>query len=144
MIQTYQGTVYTWQCDFMGHMNVMHYVGMFDQATWNLFGHFDITAKYLRDNDRGMVALEQHIVYQNELLAGDNVRIESEFIWIKEKTAFFKHYMLKSETKEVAAITELTGLHMDTKLRKGLEMPAKFKDKIQQWIDANPPTDNAG
>jgi len=138
MIQTYQGTVYNWQCDFMGHLNVMHYVGMFDQATWNLFGHFDITAQYLRENDKGMVALEQHIRYQRELLAGDNVRIESEFLWIKEKVAHFRHYMMKSETKEIAAITELTGLHMDTKLRKGLAMPQEFTTKIQSWIDENP------
>ncbi|MBL4658567.1 MAG: thioesterase family protein [Flavobacteriales bacterium] len=140
MIQTYQGTIYTWQCDFMGHMNVMHYVGIFDQATWNLFGHFGLTAQYLRENDKGMVALEQHIRYKKELLAGDNVRVESEFLWIKGKIAHFRHYMLKSESKEVAAITELTGLHMDIKARKGLEMPAEYAGRIQTWIDENPPS----
>lgn len=144
MILTYQGTVYTWQCDFMDHMNVMHYVGMFDQATWNLFGHFGITAKYLRDNHRGMVALEQHIRYQKELLAGDNIKIESEFLWIKGKVAHFRHYMMKAETKEVAAITELTGLHMDIKARKGLEMPEEFATKIQAWIDENPTSADDG
>ena len=34
---TYRGMVYPWQCDHMGHMNVMHYVGKFDEAAWNLF-----------------------------------------------------------------------------------------------------------
>jgi acyl-CoA thioester hydrolase len=30
---TYRGTVYPWQCDHIGHMNVMWYVGKFDEAT---------------------------------------------------------------------------------------------------------------
>ena len=34
---TYRGVVHAWQCDHMGHMNVMWYVGKFDEATWNLF-----------------------------------------------------------------------------------------------------------
>lgn len=34
--ETYRGTVYPWQCDHMGHMNVMWYAGKFDEATWQL------------------------------------------------------------------------------------------------------------
>jgi acyl-CoA thioester hydrolase len=33
---TYRGTVYPWQCDHMGHMNVMWYVAKFDEASWQL------------------------------------------------------------------------------------------------------------
>ena len=35
-ILTYRGTVYPWHCDHMGHMNVMWYVGKFDET---LIGH---------------------------------------------------------------------------------------------------------
>ena len=37
LIESYRGAVYPWHCDHMGHMNVMWYVGKFDEATWNLF-----------------------------------------------------------------------------------------------------------
>ena len=40
---TYRGVVYPWHCDHMGHMNVMWYVGKFDEATWNLFASIGIT-----------------------------------------------------------------------------------------------------
>ena len=33
---TYRGVVYSWHCDHMGHMNVMWYVGKFDEAAWQL------------------------------------------------------------------------------------------------------------
>lgn len=36
---TYKGAVYPWQCDHIGHMNVMWYVGKFDEANWNFLLH---------------------------------------------------------------------------------------------------------
>lgn len=40
---TYRGVVYPWQCDHMGHMNVMWCVGKFDEATWQFFSTFGLT-----------------------------------------------------------------------------------------------------
>ena len=57
----------------MGHMNVMWYVGKFDEATWHLFHAIGITPTFLRENNRGMAAVEQTIQYKRELLAGDIV-----------------------------------------------------------------------
>jgi acyl-CoA thioester hydrolase len=34
---TYRGVVRSEHCDHMGHMNVMWYVGKFDEASWQLF-----------------------------------------------------------------------------------------------------------
>ena len=66
-IRTFQGTVYPWNCDHMGHMNVKFCAEMFDQAIWNLFSFLGLSADYLRKNNRGMVALEQNIKYHKEL-----------------------------------------------------------------------------
>jgi len=60
-VLTYRGTVYPWQCDHIGHMNVMWYVGKFDEATWHLFARVGITPSYLRASGRGMAAVEQNI-----------------------------------------------------------------------------------
>jgi hypothetical protein len=40
---TYRGVVYPWQCDHMGHMNVMWYVGKFDEATWQSLSMLGLT-----------------------------------------------------------------------------------------------------
>ena len=47
---TYRGTVYPWHCDHMGHMNVMWYVGKFDEATWHLFSSIGFTPEHLRES----------------------------------------------------------------------------------------------
>lgn len=56
-----------------GHMNVMWYMDKFDEATWNLFAELGITPSYLREQQRGMVAVQQTISYKQELLAGDAI-----------------------------------------------------------------------
>ena len=66
---TYRGAVYPWHCDHMGHMNVMWYVGKFDEATWHLFTLLGLTPTFLRENARGMAAVEQNIAYKRELHA---------------------------------------------------------------------------
>ena len=61
---TYRGAVYPWHCDHMGHMNVMWYVGKFDEATWQLFAALGFTPEYLKTNNRGLAAVEQQISYK--------------------------------------------------------------------------------
>ena len=63
--ETARGTVYPWQLDHVGHMNVQFYVARFDEASWQLLANFGLTGSFLR----GMAALEQHIYYKRELLA---------------------------------------------------------------------------
>ena len=52
---TYRGAVYPWHCDQMGHMNVMWYVGKFDEGTWNLFSRVGLTPSFFREHDRVVV-----------------------------------------------------------------------------------------
>ena len=63
-VVTYRGTIYPWHCDHMGHMNVMWYVGKFDEATWHLLASAGLTAKRTREEGIGMAAVEQRIEYK--------------------------------------------------------------------------------
>jgi acyl-CoA thioester hydrolase len=76
---TYRGIVFPWHCDHMGHMNVMWFVGKFDEATWTL------GAPYLREMKRGMAAVEQRIAYRREALPGDALTIRSASVELKPK-----------------------------------------------------------
>jgi acyl-CoA thioester hydrolase len=123
---TYRGAVYPWHCDHVGHMNVMWYVGKFDEATWNLFPLAGITPAYLRANHRGMAAVDQHIEYRRELHAGDTITIRSEVLEITQRKLRFRHEMTNNETGEVAAVTTLLGVHIDTQARKSCEFPPEI------------------
>jgi acyl-CoA thioester hydrolase len=124
---TYRGTVYPWQCDHVGHMNIMWYVGKFDEANWNLFARIGLTPSYLRQSGRGMAAVQQTISYKREVLAGDVVEVRSVLLEIGGKSIRFRHEMRNGESGELVAICETTGVHIDRQVRKA----TPFEDEIR-------------
>jgi len=126
---TYKGAVYPWHCDHMGHMNVMWYVGKFDEATWAYFASLGLTPAKLRDNARGMAALEQNLTYKREVLPGDTLEIYTSTVEIKDKTVRFNHEMIDCETGEVVSTCELLAVHMDTNARKAIALPKEVQIK---------------
>lgn len=134
-ILTYRGTVYPWHCDHMGHMNVMWYVGKFDEATWQFLSRVGLTPALLRDSGRGMVAVEQVIHYKRELLAGDIVSVHTSVAELRDKSIRFVHEMRKDETGEIAATTTLVGVHLDTSTRRAVVLPALVGEHIAALTD---------
>lgn len=125
---TYRGVVYPWHCDQMGHMNVMWYTGKFDEATWNLFAELGLTRSYLAQNGRGMAAVEQTTHYLRELVAGDTVAITSRVVEVREKGLRFEHAMERTSDGVIAATSAITGVQLDTALRKA----CAFSDDVRR------------
>jgi acyl-CoA thioester hydrolase len=136
---THRGVVYPWQCDHMGHMNVMWYVGKFDEATWQLFAQMGLTPSYLREHQRGMAALEQRIAYKRELRAGDVIVVRSGVLEVRPKVLRFFHEMHNAETGELAAVTLLTAAHLDTALRKACPFAEEIAARARALVVAYEP-----
>ncbi len=137
-IVTYRGTVYPWHCDHMGHMNVMWYVGKFDEASWQLFHALGLSASRLREGGRGMAGVEQHIEYKRELRAGDVVTIRSAVVAVGEKWIRFEHRMENDEKRELAATTTLTAVHIDVTVRRACPLPDDVRARALEMIEINP------
>lgn len=131
---TYRGVVYPWHCDHIGHMNVMWYVGKFDEGTWHLLANVGLTPSYLREQKRGMVAVQQTLTYKRELRAGDLVTVRSGVLEMKEKSIRFFHEMRNEETGEVAAIAVYTGVHTDSESRRACPFPSEIMERGQAMI----------
>jgi acyl-CoA thioester hydrolase len=131
LIETYRGAVYPWHCDHVGHMNVMHYVGKFDEATWHLFNVVGLSGRWLAQNGRGMAAVEQRIAYRRELLAGDVVTVRSGVLEVRDKALRFVHEMTNAVTGEIAAITQLVAVHLDGAARKATGLPDDVKERAR-------------
>src|SRR6516225_11760814 len=128
---TYRGTVYPWHCDHVGHMNIMWYVGKFDEANWNFFARLGLTPSYLRESGRGMAAVQQQITYKRELLAGDIIEVRSTLLEVRDKSIRFVHAMRNAETGEIAAICEFTGVHVDRRLRKSVVFAQPIREAVR-------------
>ena len=123
LVETYRGAVYPWHCDHMRHMNVMWYVGKFDEATWDLFRRLGLTPSELRRSGRGMAAVEQRIAYERELHEGDVVVVRSGVVEVRDKAVRFVHQMYNAETGALSAVTALTAVHLDTAARRAIPFP---------------------
>lgn len=132
---TYKGLVYPWHCDHMGHMNVMWYVGKFDEATWAFFASIGLTPEMLRTSDKGMAALDQHLTYQKEVMPGDMLEVYTSVLEVKSKTIRFHHEMLDAETRETVSTCVLVAVHLDTKARKGVTLPDDVREKAMAMIE---------
>jgi len=118
----------------MNHMNVMWYVGKFDEATWNLLSLVGLTPQWLRERNRGMVAVDQRTTYKRELVAGDLVTVRSGLLEIREKVIRFFHEMSNEQTGEIASVTVLTGVHIDSETRKSTGFPEEILRRGRKLI----------
>jgi acyl-CoA thioester hydrolase len=138
-ILTHKGVVYPWQCDHNGHMNVMFYVGKFNEAASSLLLEGGITPSYLRDNSRATAAVQQNITYKRELRAGDVLTVRSHILEVRDKVFRFQQEMMNAETSEVAALIEVTAVHIDSSTRKACAFPPAIRERLQKLI-LHPPT----
>jgi acyl-CoA thioester hydrolase len=134
--ETYRGVVYPWQCDHMGHMNVMWYVGKFDEATWVFFDRIGLTREFLAAQARGMAAVDQRITYRRELRAGDVVAVDTTLLEVRDKALRFVHRMKLAASGEVAALTMLTAVHLDTERRKATTLPVDIRSRAEASVGA--------
>ena len=141
---TYRGTVYPWHCDHVGHMNVMWYVGKFDEATWQLFNMLGITPTLLRTEQRGMATVDQHISYIQELHAGAVVAVRSTLMEIKARSLRFVHEMTNEESGDVVARTTVKAVHLDTAVRKSCAFPDAVVVKAASFVAASVLTEHPG
>lgn len=131
---TYKGLVYPWHCDHMGHMNVMWYVGKYDEATWAFFGSVGITATFLKDETRGMAAIDQQISYKKECMPGDLLEVYTRPNEVRSKSVVIIHEMKNVETGELVSTCKLAAVHIDSTTRKAIELPIAIKEKITELL----------
>jgi len=133
-MQTYSGVVYPWHCDHVGHMNVMHYMAKFDEATWFFFNRIGLTRDFLAGHRRGMAAVEQRIAYQRELRAGDALLIETSLLEVRARVLRFAHRMRVPEAPETCALMMQTTVHLDLERRKSVALPDAVVERARALV----------
>lgn len=136
MIETYRGVVTNWECDMFDHMNVQFYQAKFDAASWHFSAHIGMAPAYFRQENRGLVAMEQRIRYYKELVAGDMIFIRSELLEVRSKSIRFRHRMYNTLTGDLSAETEYISVHINTLTRKSTDFPADIQAHLQGALQA--------
>jgi acyl-CoA thioester hydrolase len=117
--------------DSMGHMNVARYVHLFDLATWDLFARVGIDREYIRTQQAGMFAVEQHLRYLGELRANDPLEIHSRVLDVRERSLTFVEVMTDPARRRVSAVAEVVGVHIDMRTRRSSALPPTIAAALQ-------------
>jgi acyl-CoA thioester hydrolase len=134
LFETARGTVHTWQCDHMGHINVRAYGEFFEEACWQLYNVIGITPSLLRAGHLHMAAVQQDISYKKELLAGDVVEVRSGVLEIRDKVLRFMHELRNGETGELCATSVFTVVCLDSRARRARAFPPEIYAKARARI----------
>jgi len=117
-VESYRGVVYPWNCDHLGHMNVQHYVAMFDQAGYHLLHILGLHYDYSVPAGHAITDVQHTIKYQNEQRVGSLVTVHSGIVDVANKTFTILHKMSNSETGVLAATSEIVVVNFDLATRK--------------------------
>ena len=134
MIETYRGTVYPWECDFFGHLNVRHYIAKFDEATWQFLSMYGLSPNYLKNSGTGIFTVEQHVKYHHELVAGDLIIVKSKLLQIKPKVVEYQHVIINTQTQEIAAQMKLKGVLVDLISRRSCPFPSSIHNRLVEAL----------
>ena len=103
--------------DENGHMNLAHYVTVFDGATDLLWAAIGLGEEYRQRTGHGTFAVETHILYRAELLLGDKVRIASQILGADAKRLHVAHEMRRADNGLIVAQQEIMLLHVNLETR---------------------------
>lgn len=126
----YQISINESHIDVMNHLNVRHYVGIFDDAVFQLFTSFGMDHDYYDNSDNGSFALEMHIRYLAEVRLGEQVSIYSRVLNRTAKRIHFINYMVNDDRNNIAATMENVGSHANTAVRRTSPFPPHIASNI--------------
>lgn len=130
-IETYRGTVFPWECDANGHLNVRFYVGKFDEGTWQFMAQIGASREELKRRNCGPMAVSQNIAYKRELVPGDAVVVRTSVAAVGKTSCRFRHAMIDITSGEVAAETEIVGVFVDLASRKAMPLWPELRARAE-------------
>ncbi len=97
-----------------------------------------MTSQYLREAKRGMAAVEQRISYRREALVGDIILVRSAVLELRPKSVRFVHEMYRGDGGDHLSTMMVTGVHIDTSVRKSTQFEPKIFALSQAMLDPQP------
>lgn len=112
------------------HLNLAHYVTLFDSATDALWRHIGL-GDPLRAQRLGTFAAEAHILYRAELLIDETVFIGSQLLSLDTKRLHVVHEMRRERDGQVSAQQELMYLCVDLDTRRVAPWPDELNTRLR-------------
>jgi acyl-CoA thioester hydrolase len=122
-----------WQ-DLNGHVNVRHYLELYDAASWPMLAAFGLDERIFRERRQGLFDLEHHLWYLSELHVGDSVSVHSRFLERSEKRFHGAMFLVDRTRARLASVFEYVSTGADLDARRTAPLPAEFAVELDRMI----------
>ena len=120
--------------DVMGHMNIRHYMTIYDEAAWRFFPTFGLDDEYYATTSGGAFALQQFIRYQAEVHMGDTVSVYSRLVGFSAKRIQVIYFMVNETHRKLASTMEVLVSHADLIKRRTSPFPKQISDQLAAML----------
>lgn len=122
-----------WQ-DQNGHVNVQHYLALYDRAGWPLLRQLGIDPAYFHDRRQGLFDLEHHVWYLAEMHVGDVVSAHGRFLDRSDKRLHGLMFLVNTSRDQLASVLEYVSTGADLELRRTAALPVSVTAKLDELI----------
>lgn len=118
--------------DLNGHMNIQHYMGLYDKASYPFVATLGLDETYFTQQRKGIFDLEHHLHYLAEVHIGDTVSIYGRLLARSAKRMHGMWFMVNDTRQQLANTFEFVSTHADLEARR----TAPFTDALAARLDA--------
>ena len=120
--------------DLNGHVNVKHHLGMYDLTNAPLLELLGISEQWVRTERIGLVDLEHHIWYQNEVHVGEEVGLFLRFTASNAKRAQGLVLLLNLTHERLASVIEFVSAAVRLDARRAVPLPEVVARRIEAFV----------
>lgn len=122
--------------DINGHVNIQHYLGIYDEAGWPFFAMIGMDESYFTEGRKGIFDLEHHLHYLAELHVGDTVAVHGRLLARTAKRLHGMWFIVNETRSQLANTFEFVSSHADLELRRTAPFPDDMAAKLDTLIAA--------
>lgn len=123
----------TWE-DLNGHVNVRHYLELYDQAGWPLLAVMGLDERSFREERRGLFDLEHHLWYLAEMHVGDVVTVHSRLLARSLKRFHGMMFAVNRTRARLASTFEYVSTGANLETRTSAPLPAGVATRLDAII----------
>jgi acyl-CoA thioester hydrolase len=124
----FRGVVHPWMCDAMGHLNVRHYTGLFDDCCWHVLTFLLPSV----DGGIGWVAATMSIEFVREVAPRTMLVLNPSIVRIGSKSVSTRIEMRDAATGAHYATASFVSVLFDLEARTSLALPEDIRARASR------------
>jgi acyl-CoA thioester hydrolase len=128
---THTAVAHAWMCDMMGHLNMRHYMAMFDDAGFQLLG------TVANSSDTGWADVRAEVDFVTEVRPGTLLTIRSSVERVGETSLTCRHVMSGTLSGSVHARCRTVSVHFDRGARAKLALTPAMRSRAETLLDGS-------